>query len=231
VSCHTSVAWEPATFDHDATAFPLVGAHQTVNCAACHTNGYPGTPTECVACHQTDYDQTTTPPHGPSGIPNDCASCHTSVAWEPATFDHDATSFPLTGAHQTVNCAACHANGYPGTPTECVACHQTDYNQTTDPPHASAGFPNDCIACHTTAAWMPSSWDHDPWFPIYTGRHRNEWNTCADCHNVPADYHAFECILCHEHNREDTDREHQDENDYQYLSSACYECHPRGESD
>jgi hypothetical protein len=228
VSCHSTTAWQPASFNHNATGFPLTGAHVTVNCASCHTNGYPGTPTDCVACHQTDYNQTTDPPHGPSGIPTDCTSCHSTTAWQPASFNHNATSFPLTGAHVTVNCASCHTNGYPGTPTDCVACHQTDYNQTTDPPHASAGFPNDCVACHSTTAWTPSTWDHDPFFPIYSGRHRDAWNTCAECHNVPSDYQVFECILCHEHNRTDTDSKHDGQSNYQYLSTACYECHPRG---
>ena len=59
-------------------------------------------------------------------------------------FNHDAV-FPLVGAHATQACAACHKNGvYKGTPRDCVGCHLADYQQTTNPNHAAAGFPTTC---------------------------------------------------------------------------------------
>ncbi|MCB1185356.1 cytochrome c3 family protein, partial [bacterium] len=173
---------------------------------------------------------TTYPDHAQSGFPTTCAACHSTSAWQPAAFDHDTTAFPLTGAHRTTDCLSCHSQGYTGTPTACVACHQSDYDGTNDPNHQAANFPTSCQECHSTTAWTPANWDHDnQYFPIYSGKHRGEWNSCTECHVVATDYGAFECILCHEHNQTDMDRKHQGEaRDYQYLSSACYQCHPDG---
>src|SRR5512147_1118435 len=37
---------------------------------------------------------------------------------------HNATTFPLTGAHASTRCEACHQRGvFKGTPTLCAACH------------------------------------------------------------------------------------------------------------
>ena len=39
-------------------------------------------------------------------------------------FDHLRTGFPLTGAHERVDCRSCHVRGFfEGTPTRCGACH------------------------------------------------------------------------------------------------------------
>lgn len=231
--CHdlTGASWGGDRFLHPAT-FPLTGAHARTACASCHTDGFGGLDTDCFACHQADYESTTDPDHVAAEFPVACSGCHTTTAWEPASFDHDATRFALTGAHRTTDCASCHSAGYAGTPSDCYACHQTDY-ETADPDHGAAGFPIDCAACHSTNAWEPADWDHDTLFPIYSGRHRNEWDACVDCHVTPTDYQIFECIFCHEHNQSDMDRKHQEENvnDYQFLSTACFECHPRGEED
>ena len=40
-----------------------------------------------------------TPTTRPPGFPTQCQSCHNTGAWRPANFDHNATRFPLTGAH------------------------------------------------------------------------------------------------------------------------------------
>jgi len=67
---------------------------------------------------------------------------------------------------------------------------------------------------------------------IYTGKHREAWDNCAECHVTPADYKFFECILCHEHsNQADLADKHKNEQDYDYESLACYSCHPIGEAD
>ena len=44
-------------------------------------------------------------------------------------------------------------------------------------------------------------------------------------HTVPAATPAFSCTHCHEHSRANTDNDHNGVNGYQYLSSACYNCH------
>jgi len=126
-----------------------------------------------------------------------------------------------------LDCIACHDQGYMGTPTDCIACHESDYNNA-DPNHAAAMFPTDCTLCHTTVGWEPSTFDHDGlYFPIYSGRHRGEWDTCQDCH-IGGNFQTFECIDCHEHNQADTDDEHDEVNGYVYESQACFSCHPDG---
>jgi hypothetical protein len=152
------------------------------------------------------------------------------VTWTGATFNHSATAFPLTGAHGAATCLQCHGSGvYRGLSTTCVSCHQTDYTATTNPNHAGAQFPTTCNTCHTTATWLGATFNHDgPYFPIYSGKHRAQWSTCADCHTNPASYAAFTCLTCHEHTKSRTDGEHQGKAGYSYNSNACYSCHPKG---
>jgi len=231
MQCHSQQAWSPATFDHDQTNFPLTGAHQTAVCTDCHINGkFAGTPTDCYNCHQNNFEQVNDPDHVKNQFSHDCSTCHNASAWSPATFDHNQTKFPLTGAHQTVVCIACHQSGYTNTPIECVSCHQQNYDNTTDPNHRGAQFPTTCQDCHTTTAWSPANWDHDgQYFPIYSGKHKNEWNVCTDCHVNQADYSQFSCFAgCHEHNRSKTDDQHREVANYVYESNACYSCHPNG---
>ena len=230
--CHTTTAWEPATFDHAGTDFPLTGAHIAVSCIACHIGGqYEGTPTDCWSCHQQDYEEVDDPNHVQGQFDHNCAVCHSTNAWTPATFDHDQTDFPLTGAHVSAGCTECHINGqYDGTPTQCFFCHEEDYNNADNPDHQGAGFPTTCQDCHTTFNWN-SNFNHDPLFPIYSGRHQGEWNLCSDCHINPNDYGIFSCIDCHEHNQQDMDDEHDEVPGYVYESNACLACHPDGDGD
>ncbi len=229
--CHSTSAWVPATFDHAATGFALIGQHVNATCISCHEGGYTQTPSTCYACHQADYDGSANPNHASAGMPTECEVCHTPNGWQPASYDHDLTGFPLTGQHVGLACASCHEGSYTGTSPDCASCHQTDYDATTDPGHLAAGFSTACQTCHTSSGWTPATWDHDAqYFPIYSGTHRNRWSTCSECHTVPTDFGTFECITCHEHNKTDTDADHAEENvpNYRYVSTACYECHPRG---
>jgi hypothetical protein len=160
--------------------------------------------------------------------------CHDTSAWRPARFDHDATRFPLTGAHVRVDCARCHPGGrYSGTPTSCYGCHQPDYAATTSPSHLSSGYPTDCAACHDTSAWRPARFDHDAsYFPIYSGTHVGRWSSCRDCHVNPSSFAVFECIFCHPHsNKPQTDAKHKGVTGYTYASAACYRCHRDGRAD
>ena len=205
--CHNTTSWTTSTFNHNLTSFPLTGAHTTAPCASCHTNNnYTGNlPTTCIGCHQTDYNGTTNPAHAsnPTAFPTTCTQCHTTTNWTTATFNHNNTSFPLTGAHTTVPCASCHTNNnYAGTlPTTCVGCHQTDYNNTTNPAHLAGGFPTDCTMCHSTASWTTSTFNHATTaFPL-TGFHATM--QCAQCHTTAASYTSATalpttCIGCHQ---------------------------------
>ena len=220
---------------HQATQFPLTGAHLAVDCRSCHTPRAPGQlafvnlPSRCENCHMANYRATSNPPHTAAGFPTDCESCHSPRGWTGSGFDHSRTAFPLTGAHKPLPCSSCHGDGvYKGKPTTCVSCHQQDYNGTTDPPHAGAGFPTDCALCHTTTAWSGATFtSHDAqYFPIYSGAHRGVWTSCTTCHTTPTNYAVFNCLSCH--GKTQTDSHHTGVSGYVYASGNCYSCHRNG---
>lgn len=235
LQCHNTSNWEEATFDHNATSFALTGAHVATECSACHTSGYAGTSSQCLACHTGNYNQTANPNHTSLGLSNQCSDCHTTTPdWQPALFPVHNDFYSLNGAHIAVadNCYLCHAGNYINTANTCAGCHSADYNSTTDPPHATAKFPTDCESCHTETVWSPSTFNHDAqYFPIYSGEHRGEWNSCADCHTEPTNYSVFSCILCHEHNKTEMDNKHNEVTGYVYNSVNCLACHPTGTTD
>jgi hypothetical protein len=137
-ACHNSNSWTDVNgFDHSKTKFPLLGAHRTVKCGACHKAPvgsqevqFKGTPQNCDSCHKE--------PHGGQFKDHNgrtlCESCHDTQRWVPSTFDHDKrTKLPLLGGHAHVKCEKCHAltkfiDGnpvlfYKPTPLQCDACH------------------------------------------------------------------------------------------------------------
>jgi hypothetical protein len=230
-SCHNTGGWAGAGFDHNATAFPLTGAHRNAACQSCHGDGvYAGKPTACQSCHLSEYNSAQ-PPHASSGFAaSACATCHNTTAWTGAVFDHNATAFPLTGAHVTATCQSCHADGvYAGKPTACQSCHITDYNAAV-PNHPAAGFTAAaCASCHNTTTWTGATFDHDTqYFRIYSRGHAGRWSACSDCHNSPTNFAAFNCLGCHPHDdKASTDSHHVGRSGYSYNSNACYSCHTR----
>jgi nitrate/TMAO reductase-like tetraheme cytochrome c subunit len=190
------------------------------------------TPQECFACHESDYNSVSDPNHVANSFSHDCTQCHSTTAWEPSSFNHASTNFPLTGAHTSATCIQCHSSGYSGTTTECSGCHQQNYDQTSNPNHLAAHFPVQCTQCHTTTAWLPANWNHDSQhFPINSGAHRDKWTNCGDCHTNLNDYGIFSCITCHEHNQTDMNDKHDEVPTYAYDSNLCFSCHPTGGSE
>jgi len=225
--CHSTDNWTETTFDHALTNFPLTGAHVQTDCAQCHIGGqYTGTPTDCWSCHEADYNDADD--HVQANYPHDCSQCHNTTDWD-SDFNHNGTDFPLTGAHISVSCLACHVGGqFENTPTDCWFCHQSDFNSAS--PDHNAGYPQECVDCHTTNNWN-STFDHDQQhFPIYSGRHRDEWNQCIECHTTNGSFILFSCIECHEHSDQgDVDDDHEDVGGYAYTPTSCFECHPDGD--
>jgi hypothetical protein len=219
-------------FDHNTTQFPLTGAHVSVDCISCHSNGFQGTSTACVDCHMNDFSASVNPNHVTLGLPTDCASCHTTApGWAPATFAIHNQYYPLNGAHAAIanDCATCHGGNYAQTPNTCAACHNDDYLATTNPNHVAAQFPNDCASCHSEQNWVPSSFNHDgQYFPIYSGSHNGQWVQCIDCHSNPSNYAQVVCISCHQN--PETNDQHQTVGGYVYSNAACLACHPQGEA-
>jgi len=197
-TCHSTTAWQPATFDHSAVGFPLTGAHQTLQCASCHTNGnFNLTSTACISCHLKDYQGTTDPNHAQIGFSQVCQGCHTTVSWAGATFNHATTGFALTGAHAALPCSQCHVNGnYNLTTAACSSCHMKDFQATTNPNHVQGGFPTTCDSCHSTVTWAGATFDHSSTgFPL-TGAHVAL--QCTQCH-INGNYNITDtsCSSCH----------------------------------
>ena len=114
-----------------------------------------------------------------------------------SNFDHFTTSFPLDGAHLTVNCESCHVNGvFRGTPIDCQGCHTLGGRiDATAKPADHVLSTQFCDDCHQTASWVPlAQMNHDAVF-----------GTCETCHNnvytvgKPPDHPltVADCARCH----------------------------------
>jgi hypothetical protein len=225
-TCHSTTAWQPATFDHSTTNFPLTGVHTTMACQLCHVNdNYRLVYSNCYQCHSSNFMGAANPSHVAGNFSHNCQTCHSTTAWQPATFDHSTTKLPLTGAHTTTPCQSCHTNGnYQLVYTGCYSCHISDYNGTTNPNHASAGFPTTCETCHTTTVWTGATFNHT-WFPT---SHGNANGVCSTCHTNPSNYAVFACTSCH--TQAQTDPHHTGVRGYVYNNANCYSCHPSGKA-
>lgn len=236
--CHDSQSW--LVFEipelHEQNGFPLQGAHTALACVDCHDNSnnlvWERLGQECMDCHQRDFLQTTNPNHVEAGFSMNCVACHEpfSQAWSGDNFHY---FFPLTQGHDGLDCRDCHqSDAYDQLSPNCVSCHLEDYQNTQNPNHLASGIPRDCALCHSTApGWMPANFrSHDDlYFPIYSGNHQGEWNSCMECHLDPNNYSNFSCIDCHEHNDEaDMRDEHDGVGGYRFESNACLSCHPDG---
>ena len=234
-TCHDTILWTDGKFDHSTTGWVLTGSHTVPPraCTDCHTAsaGYNITSTACVTCHQTDFNNTNNPPHAASGFPTTCDVCHDTIVWTDATFNHNNTAFPLTGSHTVPPraCVDCHVNNnYTTLPTACYGCHSTDYNNTTNPGHATQPqfFPTTCQTCHTTTAWMPATFNHTQYTQFPTS-HGNANNVCATCHINANSYAIFQCTGCHGGNNP-ANFQHDNVPGYVYNSINCYQCHASG---
>jgi hypothetical protein len=202
--CHTTIAWQPASFDHSTVNFPLSGGHAVPprQCADCHVNNnYNITTTACVSCHLKDFQGATNPNHVQGGFAQTCEVCHNTTAWQPAQFDHSKSGFPLTGLHTVPprQCTDCHVNNnYNITVTTCVSCHLKDYQATTNPSHVASNFPQTCEQCHNTSSWLNATFNHaSTGFPL-TGLHTVPPRLCTDCHvNNNYNITTTACVSCH----------------------------------
>jgi hypothetical protein len=216
--CHDAGGWHSlraagieGSFDHSRTSFALRGAHAEAACAACHRMGRPpsselvriayrqGTATNaypipvadtCASCH---VDRHVFPSAARRWVR--CADCHSEAEWAPSGYGvagHEQATFPLSGAHATTPCVACHQDPAQGharftlalAADSCASCHSVD------DPHAGRYSAFACEACHTTEAFDVVAFDHE-----------GADQTCVGCH-APDDPHAgqFEgrdCSTCH----------------------------------
>ncbi|GAB4321369.1 MAG: hypothetical protein Kow00127_13800 [Bacteroidales bacterium] len=238
--CHNTQSWivNNITEIHQQGRFPLLGAHAEAECFQCHKTisnlTFEPLGIECIDCHREDYESAQNPDHVASGFSTDCIECHTinGNSWTGGDINH--SFFPLVEGHDINECSACHTGpGFEGLSTSCADCHSDNYQAANNPNHVELGLPMNCDLCHTLApGWRPASFsDHDPIFPIYSGKHNGEWDACTDCHTNPSNYSVFTCIYCHEHRQSKMDDEHNEVSGYVYESNACLECHPTGDKE
>ncbi|WP_455204919.1 hypothetical protein [Kaarinaea lacus] len=204
--CHTTFAWEAATFDHSSV---------TGTCGSCHNGstatGKPGrhilTSLDCEECHITTVwlparfnhddligscrgchiDDMPPPPEHPA-TSGDCDACHLTTAWKPARFDHDAA----VGI-----CRSCHLKDLPSNHTaigslECDECHTNTTWVLSGHNHAFFAIEHDrelpCDRCHT--AFNPPNiiWTSRQYEPDCAGCHANDFR--PDSHKPEADSDA-----------------------------------------
>jgi hypothetical protein len=198
VQCHVEHAgvdaelrpFDQARFRHDTeTAFKLDGKHARLaqECSTCHKGrSFLEAKTACAACHSDVHK---------GQLGTSCERCHsTSVSFTAATqaFDHTKTRFPLTGAHRTEDCAACHKQGNYKIAafSTCASCHKS--------PHPSQTVSGACASCHATTTWATKRFDHSATkFPL-VGKHLAA--TCTSCHKVSATREkpaSGTCATCH----------------------------------
>ena len=231
-TCHGYDQFRPAPgFNHNNTAFPLLGKHQTVDCAKCHRtaaiNGkeipeYRGIAHgNCTDCHRDVHE---------NRFGQNCSKCHSEASFHQikntGNFNHSSTGFPLKGRHASVSCTDCHRNGYTATlkHSRCTDCH-SDYHRKQ---FVSGSSAPDCSECHTEQGFSPALFtirQHNsspfvldgahlatPCFDCHRKADRWEFRqigiTCSDCHE---DIHAAvleskyypdkQCTVCHKDSR------------------------------
>lgn len=141
--CHGEDSWRSAPgFDHDLTSFPLLGLHLAVPCAGCHADHrFAETRSDCKSCHAKQDVHA-----GKLGA--SCSECHTANGWNLWEFDHSRTHFPLTGAHEPLQCTQCHRDraGKISLSTSCASCHGQDDIHL-------GQFGTQCQQCHLTSTF------------------------------------------------------------------------------
>ena len=186
--CHSEQSWQDSEFDHDnKTEFPLLGAHQKVQCQACHLDDIADKriDTDCYSCHQADDSH-----NNQEG--KICSDCHNETSWiSNVRFDHDLSDFPLVGQHAAIGCEGCHLSSeFKDVETGCNGCHQSA------DVHKSA-LGEDCAKCHNPNDWLIWQFDHGKTEFDITGAH--EELHCHQCHKKPlrSNNSSIQCVDCH----------------------------------
>lgn len=200
--CHNTADFKTVNtqgFDHSRTRYPLQGRHAAVACAKCHDprSGFGAKPrfAACADCHSDAHAGTATL----AGKPADCAECHDVKGFHPSTYSaarHQASAYPLQGAHARADCSLCHGKAPAATAAAlgsarvqlrpshgaCTDCHGDPHRG-----RFSAGGVRSrnegCVGCHGMEHFIPSTLDvaaHARTAYALEGAHRAV--PCAQCH-------------------------------------------------
>src|SRR5215475_10627004 len=192
------------SFDHFTTGFPLTGAHSSVECTSCHTNGrFQGTPKQCFACHNGGSAQGKSPSH--PRTTNFCEGCHSTAgegrrgesAWRDLRFiDHTQTNAPCTTCHNGTTALGKPAN-HMATAWGCSDCHKSTVSfggAAIIMDHTGITAP--CASCHNGVAALGKPANHVPTSASCDTCHKSTttWagatfthaatdTNCSSCHN------------------------------------------------
>jgi hypothetical protein len=189
--CHSQQEWPVPGYDHAAhteSKFALRGAHEKLDCHACHSGvlKQQQMAKDCYGCHMADDAHA-------GSMGRECQSCHKESGWQDdVRFDHDLAGFPLVGLHVSVPCEECHASrAYRDAPVECLACHKAK-----DVHEGRLG--EQCESCHNANGWAFWQFDHGKQTEFaLLGAHARLG--CRDCHRTETHNLALatDCRSCH----------------------------------
>ncbi len=186
-TCHSTRSFEVTAYRHPRNPEFFSGSHASVACEKCHGKPaggsapakFKGVSFACADCHRDVHL---------GQVSKACETCHSVAAakFAPSTFSHSAARFPLTGKHQTLECAKCHkleTGVFPagsgtavrlrGVPLDCQGCHR-------DPHLGQLG--TSCATCHSTSTFAISRYVHKnaSLAGFFSGSHAKA--DCAGCH-------------------------------------------------
>ncbi|PYR01209.1 MAG: hypothetical protein DMF96_00810 [Acidobacteria bacterium] len=206
-SCHKTTTFGAKDFKHPRAPDFFGGQHEHVACEKCHVPGKMPQPFRTgasVAVIAAIASPSTAPGAAvPAKAPlMECASCHADVhlgqvglacerchaidgvKFAAGRFSHERSQFPLTGKHQSTECAKCHlteTRAFPsGTGTamrlhpvdnRCQACHKDPHLGQVDA---------ECQTCHDTATFAMSTYTHRGMEDFFGGFHGRY--ACKECH-------------------------------------------------
>ena len=187
-SCHTTIAFVPAHFDH--TAVLSAGTA----CATCHDTGKSnavvrpanhiaiiGGQPDCVQCHNTaTWVTNAKPDHSTFTAATNCFSCHNNTAAKGKGPTHFATDNTCGACHNSTSFVPATAfdHTHVTSVTPCVTCHDGAHA----PALGKASFPahlktsNSCELCHSGfTSWVTTKFDHADTVVAAA--------TCVSCHD------------------------------------------------
>jgi nitrate/TMAO reductase-like tetraheme cytochrome c subunit len=186
-------------------------------------NSATGIPAPSAGSPSDQQKHATRSPHGPLSLR--CENCHTAAAWRPIRavpeFDHNKSSYPLRGMHETVKCTQCHTKPvFSNASKNCADCHADIHRRQMGP---------DCAQCHTVNGWniaVQQVKDHQNRFPLL-GAHAAI--QCDQCHTQLATGIFYglstQCNSCHLKDWQNTTNPPHPNAGPAFASSNCQGCH------
>ncbi len=241
--CHSTQNFtERLDFDHNKTAYPLLGEHSKVKCLDCHKPtaekfslkwpnfrskdhvtlkpvakskfSFPEIKQQkCLACH-TDYHK--------GQLSTNCLECHSEKGWKPTLFNHNTQSrFKLMGSHETLDCTKCHL------PTKDNVEYKGQFKAVlkykpiksncidchTD--YHKGQLSSSCQECHTEKAWKPTNFNHNK----------------QSSFKLKGKHEKVDCFKCHTNSKETVNLTINSKSQSRFVvqfkpvSSACIDCH------